>query len=175
MGTLLLQQLLVSPVWFPYTWAIVSLVTFASALPRNGIWPQTPVGSTRSSLGCGTPTTSSHLGLLQFSASSLTIVSGRALSYREGRNGNCTQMGANSWCFNKTLLSASLGEWLIYVHSLPSFSAPMSILEFLWSVVCDLTFHTSFFSGALLRTGIFSYCEFCILLSASCFPNPLLG
>lgn len=110
MGTLLLQQLLVSPVWFPYTWAIVSLVTFASALPRNGIWPQIPVGSTRSSLGCGTPTTSSHLGLLQFSASSLTIVSGRALSYTQGRNGNCTQMGANSWCFNKTPPSASLGE-----------------------------------------------------------------
>lgn len=115
MGTLLLQQLLFSPVWFPSTWAILSLVT--SVLPGDGIWPQTPVGNTRSSLSCGTPTTSLHLGLLQCAASSLTILFGRALSYREGRSGNCTQMGANSWCFNKTLLSASLAN----LHSFLTF------------------------------------------------------
>lgn len=120
MGTLLLQQLLVSPVWFPCTWATLSLVT-SVLLPGDGIWPQTPVGNTRSSLSCATPTTSLHLGLLQLSASSLTIVFGKVLSYGEGRSGNCTQMGANSWCFNKTLLSVSLGEsgWFVLIPYLP--------------------------------------------------------
>lgn len=99
-----------SLMWFPYTWAILSLATFASILPRSVIQPQTHVGNRRSPLSCGTPTTSLHLGLLQFSASSLTILFGRALFCTEDRSGNYIQMGINSWCFNKTPISASLGE-----------------------------------------------------------------
>lgn len=110
MVTLLFQQLLFFPMWFPYTWAMLSLVTFASVLLKNVIWPQTLVGNRWSPLSHRTPTTSSHLGHLQFSARSVTTLFWKALFYRDDRNGNYIQMGINSWCFNKIPIAAFLGN-----------------------------------------------------------------
>lgn len=175
MGTLLLQQLLAPPMWFPYTWAILSQVTFASALPGDGIWPQTPVGNTRSPPSCGTPSTSLHLGLLQFSAHSQSFLEGLYPAHREGVE------IAHRWELTAGALTRPLFllPWgnLAHLHSFPTFLFFTSV-DFGFPLVGCLWPDFSqqlFFSGALVWTGIFSYFEFCILLSASCFPNPLLG
>lgn len=110
-----------SLMWFPCTWAILSLVTFASVLPSNGIRPQTHVGNRQSALGCGAPTANLCLDLLQFLASSLTIVFGRALFYTDGRNGNYIQVGLNSWCFKKTPYFCFSGGNLSNLHSFHTF------------------------------------------------------
>lgn len=125
MVTLLFQQLLFFLMWFPYPWAMLSMVTFASVLPKNVIWPQTLVGNSQSPLSHRTPTTSSHLGHLQFSARSVTTLFWKALFYRDDRNGNYIQMGINSWCFNKTPIPAFLGTFFFIIGvglEVPSFS-----------------------------------------------------
>lgn len=106
-----------SLMWFPCAWAILSLVTFASVLPSNVIWPQTHVGNRWSALGCGAPTTSLYLGPLQFLASSLTILFGRALFYTNDRSGNYVQVGLNRWWFNKTPYFCFSGGNLSNLHS----------------------------------------------------------
>lgn len=103
MVTLLLQQLLV----------FSDVVSLHLGNPVTGdlcLWPQTHVGNRRSPPSCGTPTTSLHLGLLQFLPNSLTILFGRALFYIDDRNWNYIQMGINSWCFITTPISASWGN-----------------------------------------------------------------
>lgn len=172
MVTLLFQQLLFFLMWFPYPWAMLSMVTFASVLPKNVIWPQTLVGNSQSPLSHRTPTTSSHLGHLQFSARSVTTLFWKALFYRDDRNGNYIQMGINSWCFNKTPIPAFLGnsvsfrfiQDLLFYHRC-RFGSSFIQLFVTW-------LFTKAFS---CKKSIFSCHEFCFQLSTCCFPNPPPG
>lgn len=125
-GSLLLQQLLVSPMWFPYTWAILPLVTFA--LPGDGLKPLWGAQDLPQAVG-HPPQARIWVSSSFQPAHSQSFLEGLYPTEREGVR------IAHRWELRE---SASF-------NPLPSFSSPLQILEFLWSVVCDPTFHKSFF------------------------------
>lgn len=97
-----------------------------------------PASNRRSHLSCGTPTTSLHMGLLQFSASSLAVLFGRALFYTDGRNGNCIQMGITAGALTRSLfllpwgiLSNSCSFCIFFFFTSVDFEVPS--FSCLWS------------------------------------------